>query len=64
MRYEGLENDVTYMRYVEMRDRVINTLMDDDTELDPQYLSILIQILKNTRNTLDEIKEYRDGREE
>ena len=62
-RWKGLENDITYLDYVDTRERIINILNDDNSHIDTMYISVLVDILSNTRRTLDKIKEYRDGRE-
>lgn len=62
MRFDGLERDVTYHKYIELRQRVIEQLLDDDSDLDT--VRIYIDVLKNTREMLDEIKEYNNGRTE
>lgn len=64
MRFDGLENDITYLKYKEIRKYIIERLNDDDTELDVQYLYILIQVLKDSRDKLDKIKENKYGRTE
>ena len=62
MRYDGLERDITYTKYVELRQSIIKRLLDDDSNLDD--VLIYVNVLKTTRDTLDRIKEYRDGRTE
>lgn len=64
MRFDGLENDITYTKYNMIRKYVVNCLNDDEKDLDVRYLSIMLDILQNSRETLDKIKEYRDGRTE
>ena len=62
-RYEGLENDVSWIRYNRVRDYVVEKLTDDDSKLDLHYLSFLLELIKEHRKTLDEIKEFRNGRQ-
>ena len=64
MRFEGLEKDYTYLKYKMMRRYIINCLNDDETDLDVQYLSLLIDVLQRDRMMLDKIKENKDGRTE
>ena len=61
-RFEGLENDYSYKEYEKMRQRIIDTLNDDDSEIDVEYLTILLQIIKGKRTVLDKVKEYYDGK--
>jgi hypothetical protein len=59
MRFDGLERDVTYHKYIELRQRVIEQLLDDDSDL--ENVGIYIHVLQSTRDTLDKIKEYNNG---
>ena len=62
-RFEGLENDVTYIAYDELRNKIIKKLMNDDCELDTHLMSIWIYMLQMDRMKLKKIKEFKDGRE-
>lgn len=63
-RFEGLENDVTYISYCTLRDRIINILMDDNSSIDVDYIYVLLHLLDNKRTILDMIKRGKEyGRE-
>ena len=61
MRYAGLENDYSYLEYNKMRERIVNVLNNDDSEIDISSLTIMLHIIKGKRVVLDKIKEYYDG---
>ena len=60
-RFSGLENDISYLEYVEFKKRIINLIDNDDKDLDSKYISMMVDILQDRKKTLDKIKEYRDG---
>jgi hypothetical protein len=64
-RFEGLERDVTYLSYCKLKDKIIDIVKNDDSELDVDYIKVLLYLLKNDRLTLDAIKkEKENGRED
>ena len=60
-RFSGLENDISYLEYVEFKKRIINLINNDDKDLDSKYISMMVDVLQDRKKTLDKIKEYRDG---
>lgn len=64
MRYDTIKNDVSYIRYNEVRKQLINMLEDDDA--DQEKIRIYIDMLNYYRSILNEIllfrKEEADGR--
>lgn len=56
-RFSGLENDVTYLQYVEIKERLIKAINEDDIT----HVQIYVECLQYYTDVLNKIKEYRDG---
>ena len=60
-KFEGLENDITYLRYNNLKQSIKDSL--DNDEVNFVYIKGLVGALELTKKELDFVKEYRNGKD-